>query len=82
MLFGACLAAHVHVIDTCRGGWQVLQQLDGEGCARVCSVLKSMPQASVLVVAQANSYVMQVCMRLQPCPSVIFMQRKNKYQAS
>ena len=39
---------------------QLLQQLDGQGCASVCTVLKSMPHASVLVVAQANSYVTQV----------------------
>lgn len=39
---------------------QVLQQLDGEGCARVCALLKQMPQASVLVVAQAKSFATQV----------------------
>jgi hypothetical protein len=36
---------------------QVLQQLDGEGCARVAAVLRGLPQASVLVVGQAHSFV-------------------------
>ncbi len=35
----------------------MLQQLDGEGCARVAAVLRGLPQASVLVVGQANSFV-------------------------
>ncbi|KAK9830414.1 hypothetical protein WJX72_011641 [[Myrmecia] bisecta] len=39
---------------------EVLQQLDGEGCARVASVLHKMPQDSVLVVGQAQSYVTQI----------------------
>lgn len=41
-------------------GAQVLQHLDGEGCARVCAVLKELPQATVLIVGQADSYVLQV----------------------
>ena len=36
----------------------MLQQLDEEGCSRVVHVLKSLPQASVLIVGQANSFVM------------------------
>jgi hypothetical protein len=36
---------------------QVLQQLDAEGCARVAAVLRGLPQASVLVVGQAHSFV-------------------------
>jgi hypothetical protein len=36
---------------------QVLEKLDGEGCARVASVLRSLPQRSVLVVGQAHSFV-------------------------
>ena len=40
---------------------QVLQQLDEEGCARVSKLLRSMPQANILVVGQADSYVMKVC---------------------
>ncbi|KAK9831419.1 hypothetical protein WJX81_003210 [Elliptochloris bilobata] len=36
---------------------EVLQQLDGEGCARVAAVLRGLPQESVLVVGQANSFV-------------------------
>lgn len=39
---------------------QVLQQLDEEGCSRVSNLLKSLPQRNILVVGQANSYVMQV----------------------
>jgi hypothetical protein len=41
------------------GAWQpqVLQQLDGEGCQRVASVLRDLPHESVLVVGQADSYV-------------------------
>ncbi len=35
----------------------MLQQLDGEGCARVAAVLRGLPQESVLVVGQANSFV-------------------------
>ncbi|KAK9812526.1 hypothetical protein WJX73_005975 [Symbiochloris irregularis] len=38
---------------------EVLQHLDGEGCARVCAVLKELPQATVLIVGQADSYVLQ-----------------------
>ncbi len=38
---------------------QVLQQLDEEGCARVASVLKRLPHTTVLVVGQADSYVVQ-----------------------
>ena len=39
---------------------EALQQLDGEGCARVAAVLKGLPHDTVLVVGQANSYVTQV----------------------
>lgn len=37
----------------------MLQQLDGEGCARVAAVLRGLPHDSVLVVAQAQSYATQ-----------------------
>lgn len=36
---------------------QVLEKLDGEGCARVAAVLRDLPHDSVLVVGQASSYV-------------------------
>ena len=39
---------------------QVLQQLDGEGKARVGKVLRNLPQKSVLVVGQADSYLTRV----------------------
>ncbi len=38
---------------------QVLQQLDGEGKARVVKLLKELPKSSVLVVGQADSFVTQ-----------------------
>ena len=41
-------------------GVQVLQHLDSEGCKRVSSVLRSLPQSSILVVGQADSYVTQI----------------------
>ena len=40
--------------------WQVLQQLDGEGKHRVGAVLRNLPQSTVLVVGQADSYLTQV----------------------
>jgi len=39
---------------------QVLQQLDGEGKSRVGAVLRNLPQSSILVVGQADSYLTQV----------------------
>ena len=36
---------------------QVLQHLDEEGNARVCSLLRGMYQDTVLIVGQADSYV-------------------------
>lgn len=39
---------------------EVLQQLDGEGKSRVGAVLRNLPQSSVLVVGQADSYLTQV----------------------
>ena len=36
---------------------QVLQHLDEEGNARVCSLLRGMHQDTVLIVGQADSYV-------------------------
>lgn len=39
---------------------QVLQQLDGEGKARVGKVLRNLPHKSVLVVGQADSYLTRV----------------------
>ncbi|KAG1672698.1 hypothetical protein FOA52_005175 [Chlamydomonas sp. UWO 241] len=44
---------HTHTQD------EVLQQLDGEGCTRVASLLRALPQESVLVVGQAHSFVTQ-----------------------
>ena len=38
---------------------QILQQLDGEGKARVVKVLKELPNSTVLVVGQADSFVTQ-----------------------
>lgn len=38
---------------------QVLQQLDGEGKSRVGSVIRNLPQSTVLVVGQADSYLTQ-----------------------
>ena len=38
----------------------MLQQLDGEGKARVGAVLRNLPQSSVLVVGQADSYLTTV----------------------
>ena len=35
---------------------QVLQQLDEEGCARVARVLRSLPQATVLLVGQSEGF--------------------------
>jgi hypothetical protein len=35
----------------------VLEKLDNEGCAHVAGVLKGLPDKTVLVVGQANSYV-------------------------
>ena len=43
----------------------MLQQLDEEGCSRVSRLLRSMPQANILVVGQADSYVMKVCYFLE-----------------
>lgn len=43
-----------HVSAACA---QVLQQLDEEGCARVAAVLRHLPQSTVLLVGQADSYV-------------------------
>lgn len=40
---------------------EVMQHLDEEGCARVASVLKGLPYPSVLVVAQAHSFMTQAC---------------------
>ncbi len=37
----------------------MLQQLDEEGCARVLGVLRALPQQSVLLVGQADSYAAQ-----------------------
>jgi ABC-type dipeptide/oligopeptide/nickel transport system ATPase subunit len=48
------LSCNVLVLD------EVLQQLDGEGCTRVASLLRALPQDSVLVVGQAHSFVTQV----------------------
>ena len=39
---------------------QVIQHLDEEGNARVCTVLRGMRQDTVLIVGQADSYVAQV----------------------
>ncbi|KAL3137671.1 hypothetical protein ABBQ38_004946 [Trebouxia sp. C0009 RCD-2024] len=39
---------------------EVLQQLDGEGKARVGAVLRNLPQSTVLVVGQADSYLTDV----------------------
>lgn len=38
----------------------MLQQLDGEGKSCVGAVLRNLPQSSVLVVGQADSYLTQV----------------------
>lgn len=38
----------------------MLQQLDGEGKARVGAVLRNLPQNTVLVVGQAYSYLTDV----------------------
>ena len=38
----------------------MLQQLDGEGKARVGAVLRNLPQSTVLVVGQADSYLTNV----------------------
>ncbi len=38
---------------------QVLQHLDEEGNARVCSMLRGMYQDTVLIVGQADSYAAQ-----------------------
>lgn len=38
----------------------MLQQLDGEGKARVGTVLRNLPQSTVLVVGQADSYLTSV----------------------
>ena len=38
---------------------EVMQHLDEEGCARVAGVLKTLPYSSVLVVAQAHSFLTQ-----------------------
>ena len=38
---------------------QVLQQLDEEGCARMAQVLRRLPQPNILVVGQADSYIMK-----------------------
>ena len=48
------LSCNLMVLD------EALQQLDGEGCARVAGVLRGLPHDSVLVVGQALSYVTQV----------------------
>jgi hypothetical protein len=39
---------------------QALQQLDGEGCARMADVLRGLPHETVLVVGQAQSFATQV----------------------
>lgn len=39
---------------------QVLQHLDSEGLSRAATVLRSLPQETVLVVGQAHSYVSQI----------------------
>ena len=38
----------------------MLQQLDEEGKGRVGRVLRNLPQSSVLVVAQADSYLTRI----------------------
>uniref|UniRef100_A0A7R9VBR7 RecF/RecN/SMC N-terminal domain-containing protein n=1 Tax=Chlamydomonas euryale TaxID=1486919 RepID=A0A7R9VBR7_9CHLO len=47
------LRCNVLVLD------EALQQLDAEGCARVASLLRGLPQETVLVVGQAHSFVAQ-----------------------
>lgn len=39
---------------------QVLQQLDEEGCARMVQILKHLPQANIIIVGQADSFVVKV----------------------
>ena len=39
---------------------EVMQHLDEEGCLRVAGLLKQLPYSSVLVVAQAHSFLTQV----------------------
>ena len=48
------------IADVQCGKLQVLQQLDGEGKSRVGAVLRNLPQKTVLVVGQADSYLTQV----------------------
>lgn len=38
---------------------EVMQHLDGEGCMRLATLLRQLPYASVLVVAQAHSFMTQ-----------------------
>lgn len=44
-----------------------MQNLDTEGCARVADLLRSMPQTTVLLVAQANTPTSEVYVALKPC---------------
>ena len=46
---------------------QVMQNLDTEGCARVADLLRSMPQTTVLLVAQANTPTSEVRCGTRPC---------------
>eukprot|EP00798_Chlamydomonas_sp_ICE-L_P025477 gene25476-11138_t len=48
------MACNLLVLD------EVLQHLDGEGCARVALVLRELPQDSILLVGQAHSFVTSV----------------------
>lgn len=52
-----CCASHSSRVHLFVWTQQVLEKLDGEGCARVASVLRGLPQRSVLVVGQAHSFV-------------------------
>lgn len=42
--------------DLVFGPLQVLQHLDNQGCAAVASVLRSMPQDSILLIGQDNTF--------------------------
>ena len=50
---------HIKKQKSATAATQVLQQLDGQGCARVAGLLRELPHDSVLVVGQAHSFVTQ-----------------------
>ena len=56
-MVGGYARSHPDHLTACCLDVQVLQHLDEEGNARVCSLLRGMHQDTVLIVGQADSYV-------------------------